>query len=551
MIKISCECKWEVGYCAVNVEDMNPLHYRWMKDVAVQCKRFILGIPNKEVMEKALGERENYAPILLQEFWNEIKWVDDVVILDFEHLNYQKAYEMLSFNVCFYGSKYGIAFENDNTFMREHEVDFIPLLPEKIRMTEGPNAIEKPLLQLFLRKKLILFGTGNYFDFFLRIYGEKYKPEYAIDNNESKWGTVKNGVLVQNPAILQGEDPQKVLVIICSKNYESMLQQLREFGNFDYRLLLYYNEIALLEEERFMIDIDKDKLVLDRVHEINYGMLKEFDHVCRVHNVQYFLNYGSCLGAIRHQGFIPWDNDVDVCMTRENYEKLLLWKNEFSKEYRFVEPNNSWKKKYFDCVPRLNYKKAYMLMDEDACEFYENYNNRIDLDMFLIDKTYDTFKGKFQRFELACLYGLMNAYRHESFFFDYSKSMKIANAILRKIGRCFSLDWLRKRVDKIAKRFANDSEAPYYFISNCALSKLKLLFPADIFNKAIDVPFEDLNVYVPEKYDEFLRLLYANYMSLPPESARVPHWGRILISADTFVFEEPKSYGKMHDTEAK
>ena len=124
MIKISCECKWEVGYCAVNVEDMNPLHYRWMKDVAVQCKRFILGIPNKEVMEKALGERENYAPILLQEFWSEIKWVDDVVILDFEHLNYQKAYEALSFNVCFYGSKYGIAFENDNTFVaRENKND--------------------------------------------------------------------------------------------------------------------------------------------------------------------------------------------------------------------------------------------------------------------------------------------------------------------------------------------------------------------------------------------------------------------------------------------
>lgn len=551
MKNINNGCKWEIGYCAVNVEDMDPLHFRWLKDVAVQCERFMLGIPDKEVMEKLFRDGENYNPEMLKEFWSEIKWVDDVIILDFAHLDYQKAYEMLSFDVCFYGSKYGRAFEKDNIFMEEHGVDFVPLLPEKVRMVEGTNAIEMPLSQLFLRKKLILFGTGNYFDFFLKTYGEKYKPEYAVDNNESKWGTIKNGVLIRRPDILKEEDPQKVLVIICSKNYESMLQQIHEFGNFDYRLLLYYNEIASLEEVRLMEDIDKDKLVLDKVHAINFEMLKEFNYVCRKHGIQYFLNYGSCLGAIRHQGFIPWDNDVDVCMTRENYEKLVPWKDEFSDKCRFIPPDDLGNKKYFDCVPRLNYKKAYMLMDEDACKFYENHNNRIDLDMFLIDKTYDTFKGKFQRFEIACLYGLMNAYRHESAFFDYSKSMKVANAILRKIGRCFSLNWLRKRVDKVAKRFDNDSKAPYYFISNCALCKLKLLFPADIFDKAIDVPFESLNVYVPEKYDEFLRLIFGDYMVLPPESARVPHWGRILISADTFVFEEPKPYEEIYNMEGK
>lgn len=534
------EGKWKIGYCAANVEVINPLHFKWMKDVAVQCERFILGIPNKEVMMKLFGNRENYNPELVKEFWAEIKWIDDVIILDFEHLDYRKVYEMLSFDICFYGSKYGLAFENDNAFMQEHGVHFAPLLPEKLRKTEGMNAIEKTLSQLFLRKKLILFGTGHYFDFFFQTYGEQYKPEYAIDNDESKWGTIKNGIIIQNPAVLQEENPQGVLVVICSKNYQGMLQQIRKFGDYDYRLLLYYNEIALLEEERFLEEIDKDKLVLDKVHNINCELLKEFDSICRAHDIQYFLNYGSCLGAIRHHGFIPWDNDVDVCMTRENYEKLVPWKDEFSDMYRFVPPDDLGKKKYLDCVPRLNYKKAYMLMDKDACNFYENHNNRIDLDIFLIDKTYGTFKGKFQRFQLAYLYGLMNAYRHESAFFDYSRDMRIANAILKRVGRCIPLDWLRKRVDKVAKRFADDPKAPYYFISNCALCKLKLLFPADIFDKAIDVPFEDLSVYVPEKYDEFLSLIYGNYVDMPPESERVPHWGRILISADTFVFEEPK-----------
>lgn len=180
-------------------------------------------------------------------------------------------------------------------------------------------------------------------------------------------------------------------------------------------------------------------------------------------------------------------------------------------------PDELGKKKYFDCVPRLNYKKAYIRMPEDACKYYENHNNRIDLDIFLIDKTYDTLKGKFQRFELAVLYGLMNAYRHKSSFFDYSKGMRMANAVLRMVGRCIPLTWLRKRVDKVAKRFDKEQDAPYYFISNCALCKLKLLFPAEIFRTSTDVLFEDVYASVPGKYDEFLRLIFGNYMNLSPE----------------------------------
>lgn len=533
------EYKWKTGYCAANVEDLNPLHFKWMKKAAVQCKKFILGIPDKKVMAMLGSGCKDYKPESVKEFWKEIKWIDDVIILDFDHLDYQKAFETLSFDICFYGSQYGVAFEKDKAYMKEQGVSFVPLLPEKLSGTKGMNAIEKPLSQIYLRKKLVLFGAGVYFDFFLKKYGERYKPEYVIDNARDKWGTDKDGITIQSPEILRKEEPEKILVVICSKNYQDMLKQIQDMGDYDYRLLLCRNEIALLEETRLSEGIGRNKFVLDKVHEIGYEMLKEFDQVCRAHGVQYFLNYGSCLGAVRHKGFIPWDNDVDVCMTRENYEKLVPWADEFSDMCRFVPPDDLGRKKYFDCVPRLNYKKAYILMDKDACRYYENHNNRIDLDMFLIDKTYDTFKGRFQRLELAVLYGLMNAYRHESAFFDYSRSMRMANAVLRRIGRFLSLNWLRKRVDRVAKRFDNDPEAPYYFISNCALCKLKLLFPADIFSKAIDVPFEDMMAPVPAGYEEFLRLIFGDYMQLPPEEERVPHWGRILITADTFVFEEP------------
>lgn len=534
------ECKWKLGFAAVNVEDTDHLQFKWLKKAAVQCEKFILGIPGKEIMQKVRSDSEGYDSERLREYWQEIKWIDEVIILNLEHLDYKKVYKMLSFDVCFYGSQYGQAFEEDRAFFCENSVDFMPLLPEKIKNSSSTNALNLALSQVYLQKKIVLFGTGAYFDYYLKTYGRKHKPAYAIDNAEDKWGTIKDDIVIHNPDVLKGENPEKVMIVICSKNYHEMLQQILTMGSYDYRLLLYCDDIAILEEIRFIKEIDLDVLVLKKVHEINYEMLKEYDRVCRAHGVQYFLNYGSCLGAIRHKGFIPWDNDVDVCMTRENYEKLALWKDEFGELYRFVPPDDLGSRKYLDCVPRLNYKNAYIRMDEDACKYYENHNNRIDLDMFLIDKTYDNFKGKFQRFELAVLYGLMNAYRHESAFFDYSKWMRIANFILRKVGRCLSLNWLRRRVDKVAKRFSHDPNAPYYFISNCALCKLKLLFPVSVFDRAIDVPFEDLKVYVPVRYDEFLHLIFGDYMSLPPEEARVPHWGRMLLKSEYFVFEEPK-----------
>lgn len=538
-MKHNSEYRWKLGFAEVNVEDLNHLHYKWLKEAAMQCEKFILGIPNKEIMEKISGSAINYDPNLIMEYWQEIKWIDKVIIQDYEHLDYKKMYQMLSFDVCFFGSKYGQAYEKDRTFFTECGVDFESLVPDKLNAGTA-NILERVLMQNYLQKKIVLFGAGVYFEFFMKTYGEKYVPAYAIDSAEIKWGTTKSGVLIKSPDVLKKEAPSEVLIIICSKNYQEMLQQVIKIGEYDYRLLLNRPELALLEEIRLEKEIDLDALVLKKIHSINYEMLKEFDRVCRAHGIQYFLNYGSCLGAIRHKGFIPWDNDVDVCMTREQYEKLEPWKDEFNELYRFVPPDDLGKRKYLDSVPRLNYKYAYIRLDEDACKYYENHNNRIDLDMFLIDKTYNTFKGKFQRFELAVLYGMMNAYRHESAFFDYSKAMKIANAILRRVGHLFSLGWLRKRTDMVAKRFDNDPKAPYYFISNCALCKLKLLFPAAIFNQVIEVPFEGLKVYVPEKYDEFLRLIFGDYMTLPPEEARVPHWGRVLITEDYFVFKEPK-----------
>ena len=120
-----------------------------------------------------------------------------------------------------------------------------------------------------------------------------------------------------------------------------------------------------------------------------------------------------------------------------------------------------------------------------------------------------------------------------------SDKLRAANAILCAIGRFIPLNWLRKRADKVARRFNNDPTAEYYFISNDALCKMDMLFPEKIFAGTEEAVFEELRVPVPTGYDAMLHQIFGDYMQLPPEEARIPHWGRILITEDTFVFKEP------------
>ncbi len=280
--------------------------------------------------------------------------------------------------------------------------------------------------------------------------------------------------------------------------------------------------------------------ILKKVQDINYEMFREFDGICRKYGLDYFLNFGSLLGALRHKGFIPWDNDIDVVMKRRDWDGLKEHKDDFSDKYFWLGNDILGDKRYYDCIDRIGYKKAYFRADEDACRFYGNYFNSIHLDLFLIDRTYDNFWGKLQRYELAVLYGLMNAYRHESMFFDYDEKMRKQNRILCFFGRMIPLKWLKKRADKVARRFDKDEKAPFWFISNDVFQKLMMLFPAYVFEHAVDAPFGDITAKIAAGADEMCRMIFGDYMQLPPPEHRVPHCGRVPMTADSFVFEEPE-----------
>lgn len=544
----SVEKKYKIGICIFAYAGCTRDFFRKIKSCAMQCQRFVICVPSAGAMGYVSGDDEDDSSDDAVSFWKAVPFVDEVIVCAPDELFYQSIYKKIQFDVCFYGSEYGLQFQKDKIFFLNNNIDFISLAPSLPIFDSDITADALYSLLMACKSsgmKIITFGSGAYFERYMSVFGALFPPAYTIDNNSNVWGQMKNGITICSPKCLENENPSAVFIIICIKKSDSIVEQLYKINEFDYRTLFYVKEIACAENIPFIkSNIEKSKHVLAKIQQINYDLLKEYDAICTKHNIEYFINYGTLLGAIRHKGFIPWDNDVDVIMKCSELDKLRQFKHEFSDLYYWLSPEMLGKRKYFDSVSRIGYKNAYIRKSDGSAEYYLNYYNGIHLDLFLVDKTYDNFKGKLQRLELAVLYGLMNAYRHKSLFFDYDKKMRTFNCILRFCGRFIPLSVLRVLVDKVAKRFDNDEKAPYYFISNCALNKLWLLFPNTVFDKPpVRLRFGELMVSASSEYDLMCKKIFGNYMTLPPREQRIPHCGRELLNSDLFVFEAPEKRG--------
>lgn len=289
---------------------------------------------------------------------------------------------------------------------------------------------------------------------------------------------------------------------------------------------------------------DMEKMA--QVQAVVMEIFRDLKRVCEQNDIQYFVAFGSLLGAVRHKGFIPWDEDMDIWMTRENYRKLQQHKKELKDTFELVGPDSFGKNKYYDSNIRLCHKNTYIKLNEELCRFYGNKCNRLHVDIFLLDRTYTDIRGKIQLYELFLLYGLMNAYRSKDFDIShYTPIQHFINKCFRVAGRLFPLEWLKKRAEKVAGRYDMRQDTNTYKVTTDSFVGMKRCFPRKEVEESIMVPFEDTQVSIPRGYDTILKIIYGDYMKLPPEEEQVPHVGawydleNSKISMDDFVFEEP------------
>ena len=239
-------------------------------------------------------------------------------------------------------------------------------------------------------------------------------------------------------------------------------------------------------------------------------MLAEFVRICDKHGIKYFVQGGTLLGTVRHGGFIPWDDDIDVSLPREDYEKFLTIAEKELPDYYFLQTK--------DTDPE--YPNNFAKIRDSRTTFIESSakNLRINhgayIDIFPLDNYPSGKKAKVYELKKR----LLTQRIYKAFYMPH---MSFIAKIITMIT-VILFPSLKGAVEKREKLFK--SVAPTDRVVNNSGAWLdKEIIPREWVQGTIQMEFEGIKVNVSDKYDEWLTYVYGDYMSLPPENERVGH----------------------------
>ncbi len=250
-------------------------------------------------------------------------------------------------------------------------------------------------------------------------------------------------------------------------------------------------------------------------------MLIEVDRICEKYNLSYFLVGGTLLGAIRHNGFIPWDDDIDIGMMRCDYEEFIkVCKIELSNEYAIFD----WDIDKKAAAPFIKMKIKGTHYREELSK-NTGMNDAIFIDIFPLDNAPDSkIKQMLQGTKSFILKKIILLKGGFSIADGASTSKKIVYFILKIISKLKSYEkWKRDFITNAIKYNNRDTQS---VVNLCGTYSYKReIKKKGIFCKLEKHVFENIYAYIPSEYDKYLTEVYGNYMELPPESMRVSRHG--------------------------
>ncbi len=318
-----------------------------------------------------------------------------------------------------------------------------------------------------------------------------------------------------------------------------MSQGIRENSYLD-TLYKKYGDDFFKEEIRsdFLVTIERKQ-----TWAVGLDLLEHLIEVCNRHNLRYFMAYGTLLGTVRHGGFIPWDDDMDILMPRNDYDKLEEYKDEFLYPFFLQTPNTD---KYFagSMIKIRNSETAFV--DPTYLRKNQRMNMGMSLDIFPLDHTRKGDADEIHE-EIIPLTLKCSAYmKHDAILLSDTDRLQVEQ---NYDPQSIPAD-LYKKINDIASRYKNDSNADYLaqFV-NTVYDVHRQLWPETYFEETIQLPFEGVMVSVPREYDECLKLTYGNYMELPPVSDRGQWHGRLVFRPDTPYLQAVEEYLACHEEE--
>lgn len=252
---------------------------------------------------------------------------------------------------------------------------------------------------------------------------------------------------------------------------------------------------------------------LDKIHSVEKNLLVVFDQLCKDNNLRYFICGGTLLGAVRHKGFIPWDDDVDVMMPRQDYEKFKKIQKQFPNYVSLMKTDiihifDNRTEIYFDHI--LGDHEKYGIM----------------IDIFPLDGQPES-ELKLKIHEKKVLFYQMFIRFSNINKIKPSKKRSITDNFIINIGRTLKFNkfvkkqnWVRRAHKELSKYDYDKSKLAGALLGSF---RSKEVMPKNIFGKGKRIYFDGIYLNAPEKPEDYLTRLYGNYKELPPVSERGKH----------------------------
>ena len=273
---------------------------------------------------------------------------------------------------------------------------------------------------------------------------------------------------------------------------------------------------------------------MKKVWAIELDLLNRFAEACKKENLKWFVGFGTLLGTIRHKGFIPWDDDLDIWMPRNDYDRLVeVGPSLFTAPYFFQTTLNDMD--YYNAFARLRNSNTtgVLVSGNNDC------NNGIYIDIIPLDGHYRNKNVQ------KCIYEYIYMRNIVAHAYAYNINPRFVTRMISKVLRNPLVHYDMKKnylsVNRIARRNTWKEAENVGVVVFTAYPFKRNTFPKRCFENSVYKPFEQLFVPVPEGYDEGLRIIYGDYMEFPPKADRGT-WHSFEFDPDVPYYEKKLIY---------
>lgn len=272
-----------------------------------------------------------------------------------------------------------------------------------------------------------------------------------------------------------------------------------------------------------------EKAYLEKVHEVLYCLLEKMDTICKKHDISYYLVFGGLLGALRYEEIIPWDDDIDVAMTRDDFEKFKqVAPAELGTDFMYLDCADMGGGAFLDYMCRLVYMKEEVPVNvfrKVSGKCRKEIENHLPLDIFVLDKASDNKTlHKIHMYLIKAVYGFgmgHRAYIDKEEYNNRDRFTRISVACLSTIGKCLPVKFIFWLHDKISMMY-HKKDTKDYFMSNGFLPFIHTRYAKEWFTGNDTMKLGAYDVIVPSDVPAYLKRAYYDYYHYPPMNKRVP-----------------------------